>query len=326
MGFKSFGARAWWAAIGIAILGAVAACGGGASHDQFHPQRLIVFGDDISVIDDSNSLHNGRKYSVNAVKSDNVTVDCVNKPIWTQYIANAYGLVFSECNPDVLNITPRAFIRAKAGAKAADLQTQIDAQLATDALAETDMVTVLVGMNDVLEQYANYPAQSSAEINATLADRGSAVAAQVNRIAALGAKVLVVTVPDMGYTPLAVNEKAAHTDIDRAQLLKEFTASFNTALRLGLINDGRKIGLVLGDEMVQAISNNFLAYGFVNVTAPVCLTTAPLPNCTTQTLIDNTTTTDASAIYLWADTTHLSPGGHTRLGSEALTRAQNNPF
>ncbi|MFX8176338.1 hypothetical protein ABTL07_19935, partial [Acinetobacter baumannii] len=75
-----------------------------------------------------------------------------------------------------------------------------------------------------------------------------------NRIANANGRVLVATIFDVGLTPFGQNEKQQQTDIDRAIFLDDLSAAFNTAMRLKLINDGRRIGLVLVDETVQQIT------------------------------------------------------------------------
>ena len=311
-----------------ALVGAVAlaSCGGGTQLVRFAPTRLIAFGDEASVIDDVNSKANGRKYTVNAVKTDAVsmavTLDCKANPIWIQVLATAYGIVFAQCNPDAV-AAPAGIIRAAPLATVAAVTAQIDAQASAGFNAD-DLVTVLAGANDILAQYTQYPASSEAQITASVEQAGAALAAQVNRIGSLGAKVLISTVPDLGLTPYALAEKAAHTEVDRAALLTRLTKSFNAKLRLGLINDGRTTGLLFTDELVQAISKNPLAHGFSNVVAAVCdPVKAPLvTSCTSQTLV----TAGSGETWLWADSLQFSPAGHRNLGALAAARARGNPF
>ena len=67
--------------------------------------------------------------------------------------------MFPTCNPAGSAVfDPPNRIRATVGARAADLSAQIDAQLAESDFRDGDLVTVLVGANDVLPQYAQYPA------------------------------------------------------------------------------------------------------------------------------------------------------------------------
>jgi outer membrane lipase/esterase len=301
-----------------ALLGAMvlAACGGGSGQvEPFEPTRIIAMGDETSVL-----LPAGRKYTVNALEADNVTLDCETHPIWVQLVADAFELKFPQCPGD--DTAPAGVMLAAPGAKAADIQTQVDA--VAGSFTDKDLVTMLVGANDIVELYADYPTRSEAAIAADLRTRGRTWGAQINRVAQSGPAVLVLTVPDMGLTPYALAQKAAFTDTDRAALLTRLTNEFNAGMRLEIINDGRLIGLAFADLEVQNIVRFPGAFGFADVTKVLCLPSAPLPNCTTQTLV-----TDAGATpttWLWADSLRLSPGGQGRLGTIAAVRAKNNPF
>ena len=95
-------------------------------------------------------------------------------------------------------------------------------------------------------------------------------------------------------------------------------------MRATIVNDGRRIGLVLLDEYIQSVVAVVNGGGFTNVVNVVCDTTkAPtLPECTSLTLVSG----GSASTWLWADTTHLSSGGQQALGSLASQRAANNPF
>jgi phospholipase/lecithinase/hemolysin len=217
---------------------------------------------------------------------------------------------------------PKSRIFAHAGDKVADVTSQIDSHLLADTFSGTDLVTVLAGQNDILEQYALYDGSNAASLTAAVEAAGKALAAQVNRIAGAGGKVLVSTVPDLGLSAFAVTEEASNAG--RAALLSNLTLAFNVQVRANIINNGRMIGLVVGDETVQLLSKFPSTYGLVNVTTAVCdpAKAATVQLCTTQTLV-----TDGDAgTFLWADGTHLSPGGHKSLGTAASNRATNNPF
>ena len=253
-----------------------------------------------------------------------------NSPVrsWVQSVAILYGLVFPECNHGIPPVVaPVSRIRAAAGARAADLAGQIDAQQAERALGAGDLVTVMIGANDVLAAYQNFPAQTEAQLVAQVEAEGAEVGRQVNRITNTGAKVLLATVIDLGVTPYAGAERLAHLDADRAALLTRLTARFNAFMRATIVNDGRKIGLILLDELTTAIAHNPGLEGFTNSVDPVCdLTKSSLRppsvlDCTTLTLVPG-----GSAAYLWADDRHLSASGHISFASLAITRAQNNPF
>ncbi len=314
-------AAQWRLAVSATLIAVLAACGGGGGQiEPFRPTRLLSFGDEASVITPA-----GLKYSVNDFKrgTDGAitapeTLDCTSRPIWTQSLASQFGLVIANCNPN--NATVSSALYAQVGAKVADVRAQIDQHLASGTVGPKDLITILVGQNDILELYRQYPTLSEDQIKAELTTRGQALADQVNRLANANGRILVATTTNPGETPFGLAEKAANTDTDRAALLGRLNESFNIAMRLRLINDGRLIGLVLSDEAITQAVRFPSATGFVNVTAAVC--NVPLPNCTANTLV-----TDGNAsTWLWADNLQLGPSGQSRLASAALSRAVNNPF
>ena len=308
---------AWLGATCLAVL--LASCGGGTQVERFAPTRLIVLGDEDSVINTD-----GSKYTVNAtVSTTDNTLVCTSNPIWVQALGNAYGFVFAQCNPNAA--TPSAFMYAAAGAKVDAIAGQV-AQIGP--LNGTDLVTLMAGRNDVLAQYARYPGVSEAQLSTELEATGASLAAEVNAIADAGGKVLISTVPDLGLTPFAYAERAANTDTDRAALLTRLTGRLNAKLRANIVNDGTRIGLLLADELVQVIVKYPATYSYVNVSEAACLSTAALPACNNNTLQPATATAAAAtaANWLWADGTHLSAGGHGQLGTLAANRAAGNPF
>lgn len=315
------------AALAAALV--LGACGGGGQQNQFRASRVVVFGDESSLIVDTKGDANGSKYSVNATVSDtDQTRVCVNNPLWVQSVASLYGLVFPQCNTGTSPVVaPTSRLRAAVGARAADLGAQIDAQQAESPLGDSDIVTVLVGMYDVVAEYQTYPTQSEAQLIANVEAEGAEVGRQVNRLTDLGAKVLLATTIDVGVTPLAVRERAAHTDTDRAALLTRLSQRFNASLRATIVNDGRKIGLVLLDELVTTFARFPGFLGITNVTDAVCdplkssLTPPSTLDCTAQTFVAG-----GSTAYLWADDLHLSASGQNQLAGAAILRAQNNPF
>ena len=315
MVFSGKGRRAiQWMALCAAVLAALAACGGGSTQQTaFKPTRVIAFGDESSVITSSS-----RKYAVNALDA-NDGIDCATNPIWVQTVASIYGYVFAECNPSASALV-NALGRAAPGAKIDDVRAQIDTQVATGGVASTDLVLLLAGANDVLALYTQFPSRSEADIIDDAKALGLRLASQANRLVDQGARVIISTVPDMGLTPYGVAQKAAFNDTDRAALLTRITSALNAQMRVNILNDGRFVGLVLADEMVQAMVRSPISFSLTNAVDPAC--TVALPNCTTKTLVDTAT----AATWLWADATRLSAGGQTRLGLLAQQRAQGNPF
>jgi len=315
--------KGWRAALlgaGAAMAVLLAACGGGEQVQKFTATRVFAFGDESSVINPD-----GTKYSINALTTTGA-IDCATNPLWVQSIAAIYGLVFPQCNVNAVP-GPASRIYATVGARVANLSLQIDQQVAAGGFADGDLATVLIGANDIIDQFQQYPGVSEDQLNANLAQAASDLAAQVNRLADLGVKVIIVTAPDMGLTPFAGDPAGAN-----AALLSRLSAQFNIKMRRGIYNDGRRIGLVLLDEYIGTVRK--FGLGFANSTLAACLSSAPLPNCSTDTL-----GTDAAAVpppatpasasagtWLWADDRHLTPGGQNSLANLAAQRAQNNPF
>jgi hypothetical protein len=316
----------WRAALGGAAAAAVlalGACGGGEQVQQFHAKRVFAFGDETSVINSD-----GSKYSINALDATTGALDCASNPLWIQTVASIYGLVFPQCNPTAVP-SPVSRIYAVPGARVADLAGQIDQQIANGAFADGDLATVLVGANDIIDQFQQVTTIGEGQARANLEQAGAALAAQVNRLADLGVKVIVSTTPNMGITPFAGDPAGAN-----AALLSRLSDRFNISMYANIYNDGRRIGLVYLDQYTVTVRTYSTNVGFVNSTLAACLPSAPLPTCTTATL-----GTDAAAVpppatpasasattWLWADDRHLSAGGQASLGSLAATRAQNNPF
>lgn len=300
-----------------ASLAVLSACGGGTSQiDPFVATRLVVFGDESSLL-----LSDGRKYTINDVDATTGLVQCRNNGLWVQTLATMFNQTFAECNPDAL-AAPQAKMYASVGAKAADVRQQLDRYFSASNFDSKTLVAMMAGSNDVLELYRQFPAQSKDALLEAAAAAGRVMADQVNRVANAGGRVIVVTMPDLGLSPFALKERIAKGDIDRAAFLTQLTAKFNTELRLNMIQDGHLIGLVLGDEAVQSAVKFPSAFGFSNVTEAACLSSAAPAQCTSKTLLAEASPTT----WLWATDTLLSPGGQSRIAQLAQTRARSNPF
>lgn len=249
--------------------------------------------------------------------------------LWMQILANGYGLGYgAACPADKAG----AYTYAAVGAKVADVIAQINAH--KTELDSSTLVTVLAGQNDVIEQLALYratPGQLTA-IKATLKARGEQLGQVVNTLLASGARVLIVTPPDLGKAPGAGSDAAALTEMTQA-----FIDGF-TGLN-GVLNDGTKIGLVKAFDLVQAIYASPTSYA-LNVLDRACDTSGmvkadgltpstSLLDCTyaATTPVRNNLVSGASMYtHLWASDWVLAPGGQARIGSLAYSRATANPF
>ena len=300
----------------------VSACGGGTGAIQaFQPNRMIVLGDELSLL-----LPDGRKYSVNSIPTGSTTIDCAAHPMWVQSVATAFGLVFAQCNP-AANTTTAAQMYAQRGAKSSDVVAQIDRALAAGAFDDKQIMTVYFGFNDIQELYAQYPARSQESLKTEIRARGVALGQQVNRVARAGPAVLLVTAPDLGLTPFGAAQAAAFpvvgTDSSRSRFLSELADAFNAGLRVTIINDGRLIGLVSSDQMLRDLQPPLTAFfGFANITTPICRADAAAPDCSTLTMVEG------ADPLTWGFATDklFGPALQARLGQIAASRALRNPF
>jgi len=316
------------AVAGMAAAGAMAAlasCGGGTYQEQvFIPIRILTFGDESSRLEGQQGL----KYSINGISPATEQVDCTQNPLWTQMVASVYGLIYGGCNIEATYETDAIDLTTVNGTTT-DVAKQVAAFQAGDTFNYNDLVTIWVGVHDVLNDYqANATGGNDDVLLSDMKAQGAALAATVNTIANAGAKVLLLTIPDMSLSPYGYAE-AQRGDFDRAKLLSDMTVQFNTALRANIINDGSKIGLVLVDDLVHNAAYNPSAFGLISFAneTPGCLDTAPLPTCTEETLRnDPLTGQPATASFMWADATHLGNVLQTQIGNQAVSRARSNPF
>jgi outer membrane lipase/esterase len=303
------------AAIAMATL-LLASCGGGALVSKFAPTRVIAFGDETSRLETG-----GLKYSINSQPSaTDPALDCAQLPIWVQTVASSFNLPFPQCAASGA-ATPSQ-IRAIKDGKVADVALEIDTFIGEgNSFSGTDLVTVLAGTNDIIG--LNTQVESAAitmdEARAQAVQLGTELANQVNRIAKAGGKVLISTIPDVSLTPYG------RTTSDRSQRLSTLSDDFNSNLRVGLINDGRMIGLMLTHEAIRAIANN-TTYNSTDAACDVTKTGGNVLNCTTQTMVTKDGVAATPGGWLWADDRHLSPLGQSTLGSVAVSRVSINPF
>lgn len=322
----------------VTLAGALVGCGGSVSTaEPFQAGRLIVFGDELSLLVDGSGKGNAYHYGINALDSTDTsgeTVACSssNQRVWVQYLAAQYGLTFAECNPNGVDDSAiLALSRAHYGARAADLKAQVLAfeEDLQGGFNETDLVSILVGLHDVLQVY-NDPSYASIDDKKTeIYARGKIVAQMINRIAGNGTRVLVSLVMDVGLTPYA---QALGSSV--AGDLTTLSDQFNLGLRQNMNNDGNHIGLVELNAVLRTYHNS----SSLNHTELACdedhrntdtysgatlTTTGNLLSCTTNTLVSGDT--DPATTYIWADALHPNAYLAQRyLGQLAQTRASNN--
>ncbi len=302
--------------------GLLHACGGSTSQvSKFLPQRILAFGDELNYL-----TNDGHKYSVNALKTDK-TLDCETSPIWVQYMAlKLYGMDFSQCVGSGVN--NGAFNLATVGSRVDDFSSQVASYTSGSGFQSSDLVTILVGLHDVMDLYHLYDGTNRADLVAQAEAKGAQLGDATLRVVGTGARVIISTIPDMGLTPYAVQQKADVGD-DRPEVLSAMTDAFNKGMRLKFVNlDGSQLGLLMADDLVRGAVAHPSVYGMSNATQAVC--TTALPNCTIDTVVSEAATTtnatSSSNAYLWADELHPGATFHTQLGVQAVNRVNSLPF
>lgn len=334
--------------VAVSVVGSVllASCGGSVSSQEFTPKRLLVFGDEASVLTGGSPApsRDAKKYAINALDA-NSELDCRLNLLWVQWLASnpGYNFVFAQCNFNNAAVT--AFNYAAAGAKVADAVGQVNAWLnAGNSFGPTDLVTVMAGQNDIIEIYEAYllgPQTLDAQNAAVIAafNRGKTLAALFTNVLTNSsnkkARALYVVIPDVGKTPYGLSQPDGGTLLSRMTFgLKSFEG-FNLGLRDNIANNGRSLGLVDGYNLFFNLTNNTDNFannnGIVDLTGAGCVLAnqpaykpdAPNAYCNSSTLVNNA---NGSAYYLWADQTHFGTQAHFLLGDRARFLAENNPF
>lgn len=294
----------------------LAACGGGSIASQFHPDRLIVFGDAMADIGQT-----GSRYTVNDGSRNN----------WTLFVAREFDRELAPSSSGGLSYaTGNARVAAKpdaAGNAATPTVTeQIDTFLASSAVTTNDLVLVNAGTSDVIVQAQAYfsGAQSEAQMLANLTAASQALAAQVRRIVSAGATHVVVVGPiNLGRSPWA-------NQINQNDLLESASRRFNQQLLVSLSDMGSTVLYIDAELQFNLYTSQPSAYSLNNVTEPVCTSADPGPGIGTGTgqvnsrlCTPSTVVTSEYNTYLFADRVYATPRGHDLFGDHASSRIRD---
>ncbi|WP_157271967.1 hypothetical protein [Azohydromonas aeria] len=320
------------AALALCAAAVLTACGGGDRAEPFDPDRLVAFGDELSVLtpaDASDPVNKpaGRKYSVNYYDTSTKALVCTSNPIWVQRVASHFDMAFEQC-PNGLT-TFRAVSKAVVGARVQDLEAQVQAFLSTGNPNDKDVVTMLVGFHDLEAVYAAHASDaSSAAAEKEMADLGERLAKQVYDVSRAGPAVLLALMPAYDRSPWARDV------VKNPDRVKKLVTAFNEGLQSGGPTPGEpnsrkgigyyklkgdSVGLVnLSLSWIESVARNSEDR---NKTA-LCPASTPLPDCDNRNLANDNNEDN----WVWADATHPGPGFHDQVGAQATTLAERNPF
>jgi phospholipase/lecithinase/hemolysin len=302
-------------ALAPAALLALAACGSGTIESQFRPTRVVVFGDALSDLGNT-----GARFTVNDGAS-----------LWVQGVAANYGVAL---NASASGGTDYATGNARivqqpdaAGGSAPTIQQQIDAFLATNTPGANDLIVVQGGFADIIVQMQAYLAGTitSDQLIANVKQAGRDLAAQVKRLEAAGATHVFVTgVYDMSKTPWAAA-------IGQQPLLSTASTTFNNAVLVALVDEGKNVLFVDQALLFNLMTNNPTVYGFTDSTTVVCNSVDSGPGigiganqvnsklCTTSTIVSGLTYSH----YMWADAVYPTTPVHAQVASYMFNLIHN---
>lgn len=251
--------------------------------------------------------------------------DCGTPRIWVHVLARAYGRGFnSRCTLDPFT---GAVSYAAYGAQTDDVIAQIAAH--RGELNGSTLVTVMVGQNDILAQYAivrasGNPSTAEAAAIADLQARADRMAAAVKDVIGTGAKVVLSLTPSLNNAPKGISSA------EDGALLSRLVVAYNDRLYVrGLGNvSGRDLVGVNPDSFTNtstrstSYEHNLPLCDTSALTKPDGSTTSSLPSdvlfCTTANIVPG----GSISTYIWADATHYAPLGHSLIGALAYNRAR----
>jgi outer membrane lipase/esterase len=187
---------------------------------------------------------------------------------------------------------------------------QVSTLLSRGPLDSNALYYLQGGANDILQLAALAAAGSisPADVQSGTIQAALDLAAQAARLQAAGARYLVVSnAPDIGRTPLAAPQNAQATFTALSNL-------FNSTLGPALASANVQFVPVNTFLLMNEVIPNAAAYGFVNVTTPVC-TTANVIECNPSTLRDP----NGALTWFFADGFHPTTG--TALLAAAATES-----
>jgi outer membrane lipase/esterase len=246
-------------------------------------------------------------------------------PVWSELVSNYYGVMPAASNAG-------GTIYAQGGARVAasststppgqaqrPVTTQIAEYLAHNggAADPNGLFTIWAGANDVIQTLQGVGAGTipPANVSGILQSTAAAEIGTVAALKAAGARyIMVFALPDIGATP-------AFTALGPANSAGATQASqgYNTALFTGLASAGLKVIPVDMYSFFAEIRANPSAYGFSNITTPVCQPFPPFSSSSDAFFCPPSAQVPAngSQTYSFADGIHPTTAAHAMIAQFA---------
>ena len=261
-------------------------------------------------------------------RTTTVNYNCDVPSTWVQIIARAYGKGFTtECPQDTLG---GAISHAERGAMTADVIDQINAH--RGSLNSKTVVTIMVGQNDILEQFES---GNTTEVAAgVLRARADSMAAAIKGVIGTGAKVVLALTPDLSQSPFPFVDNSARARMEA--LVKAYND------RLYITGLGNVSGRSLAGINPESLTNPGTRSDSYQYVTPLCDASnvrrpdgEPIdpvgPGRTAKDVADEKllyctsqyyTTGNTASTAIWADDTRAAPLLHNLIGVTVFNRAR----
>lgn len=295
----------------------LSACGSSTVESQVTPARFIAFGDAFADVGQT-----GFKYTVNDGATNNwisQLAGIVNKSITP---SAAGGLAYGRANVRVVSKPD-----AVGSSTSLTVKEQIDTFLASNTMANDDIIIVSGGISDIVVEMKAFSAGTStqAQFTANVQQAGRDLGAQVRRIVNAGGKHVMAVGPyNLGNSPWAIA-------LDQRPLLTDATTKFNEAFLVSINDLGSNVLYVDAAYYFNLVVGTPAGYSMTNVVTPVCTSVddgagigigAGEVNsslCNTSTIISGATY-DA---YLFADKLYFTPNANRLFGTYAYDKLRD---
>lgn len=291
----------------------LAACGGGSVESEFHPSRVVVFGDA-----SADAGQRGTRYTVNNGGGN-----------WTEQLASRYGLTIAPSPAGTSFAIGSARVTntpdASGNAATPTITDQIGTFLGAGAPAGGDLIVVSGGSADIIAEMAalNAATQTQAQTTANVQQAGRDLGAQVQRLVNAGASHILVAGPyNLGRSPWAAAS-------GNAAYLQELSTQFNNELLISIVDLGAKVLYADAALYFNLVTSNPAGYGFTDVGSVLCTSVDAgagigIGAGRVNSALCNAGTLSGGPVdtTLFADPVYFTPAGHASFGNYAFDRVR----